>query len=251
MITTAGTAIWAATNDDFVLGPDGAQISGLRYTDRATVLAAAALAEDARPNLFTVPTQQMRAGLLALPAVADADVHVVLPNRLEMSLVERAPVLALRRRDGNFVVDADGVVLASPGDEELAALGLPTIEDDRLVLATDVHVGGSLDSLDLAAMLQLGAVTPALLESSASTLGLTIDDADGYVMTAAPYGWRAIFGNYTPTLRPPDLIPRQVQCLRSLLAQDEAALATIYLAPLDERCGTYLPRISPSPQPSS
>ena len=39
------------------------------------------------------------------------------------------------------------------------------------------------------------------------------------MLTAEPHGWRAIFGSYTPTLRPPDMIARQVQCLRSLLGQ--------------------------------
>jgi hypothetical protein len=52
-------------------------------------------------------------------------------------------------------------------------------------------------------------------------------------------------------LRPVDIIPRQVQCLRSLLGTQETTVQTIYLAPLDEGCGTFLatptPRALPSP----
>jgi hypothetical protein len=103
-------------------------------------------------------------------------------------------------------------------------------------------------------LLQLGALTPAQIDSSATSLTLDINDDDGFVMTAAPAGWQAIFGQYTPNLRPTDLIPRQVQCLRSLLGADEKDVHTVYLAPLDERCGTYLPiatpRATPTPVPA-
>jgi hypothetical protein len=93
-------------------------------------------------------------------------------------------------------------------------------------------------------MLQIGALTPALLGSTASQLAFRVDDRDGFVVSASPDGWRAVFGFYTPTLRPPSEIAQQVQCLRSLLAMGEAAIDTIYLAPQDDRCGTYLPRPS-------
>jgi hypothetical protein len=90
-------------------------------------------------------------------------------------------------------------------------------------------------------MTQLGAITPALIDSSATSLALSVGDDDGFVLTAQPQGWQAIFGEYTSSLRPTDLIPRQVQCLRSLLGAQESTVTTIYLAPLDEGCGTYLP----------
>ena len=63
-------------------------------------------------------------------------------------------------------------------------------------------------------MLQIGAITPALIDSTATSLALGVNDDDGYVMNAQPNGWQAIFGEYTPNLRPVDIIPRQVQCLQ-------------------------------------
>jgi hypothetical protein len=101
-----------------------------------------------------------------------------------------------------------------------------------------------VDPTETAAMLQIGALTPTMVGSNASSLTFGATDADGFVVTAEPYGWRAVFGFYTPTLRPPSQIAQQVQCLRSLLATGEAAIDTIYLAPSDDRCGTYLPRPS-------
>jgi hypothetical protein len=44
------------------------------------------------------------------------------------------------------------------------------------------------------------------------------------------------------------MVPRQVQCLRFLLDEGEAALETIYLAPQEERCGTFLPSVPPAPR---
>ena len=82
-------------------------------------------------------------------------------------------------------------------------------------------------------------------------LELSVRDDDGFVMTAQPQGWQAIFGNYTPNLRPTDLIPSQVQCLASLLRPSEADVGTVYLAPLDGRCGTYLPAGTPSESPTA
>jgi hypothetical protein len=193
----------------------------------------------------------MRERLLALPSVADADVRVVLPNRVVVTVRERVPVFAMRRSDTNLLVDERGTVVASVEDDEAGVLGIPVVHDERLQWAIDTDVGGTVDPIDLAAILQLAALEPAAVGSSAPNLVLAITDDDGYVLTAEPDGWRAIFGHYTPTLRPVDLVPRQVQCLRSLLATGETDIETIYLAPVDERCGTYLPRRTPTPQPSA
>jgi hypothetical protein len=122
------------------------------------------------------------------------------------------------------------------------------IDDQRVDLGIPFEVGVGIDPTEAQAMLQIGALTPELVGSAATELVFSADDTDGFVVTAAPYGWRAVFGFYTPTLRPPTLIAQQVQCLRSLLASGEQQMDTIYLAPEGDRCGTYLPRESPSPR---
>jgi hypothetical protein len=103
-------------------------------------------------------------------------------------------------------------------------------------------VGGTLDDIERSVTLRLAAVTPELVGSSGERLELSIDDEEGYVLTASPASWRAIFGHYTPTLRSPDVIEQQVQCLRSLLATGEGAILEVRLAVADDRCGTYQPR---------
>ena len=62
------------------------------------------------------------------------------------------------------------------------------------------------------------------------------------MLTAQPRSWRAIFGIYTPTLRGPDLVETQAQCLSSVLAGQEADISVVYLFPDGGRCGTFLPR---------
>jgi hypothetical protein len=98
-----------------------------------------------------------------------------------------------------------------------------------------------MNEIDLGAILRLAALSPDLLGSAAERLELSIEPEDGFVVHAVPAGWRAVFGHYTPTLRTTDLIDGQVQCLRSILADGEAGLETVYLSLGDDRCGTFVP----------
>ena len=251
MIASAAGVYWLLTSPTFRLDESRLDISGLNYTDPARVRELIGLPLDATPNVFRLRTVEMQHALASLPAVARAEVSVALPNHLTVAVTERIPVVVLRTTTGSFVLDADGVVLEELPTEIADALGLPIVQDDRQQFAPVVAVGGTLDAVNLGAILRLGALTPAIVGSSAADLHVTVDDTDGYVLTPTPAGWRAVFGNYTPTLRPVDIIDRQVQCLRSLLATGERDLAVIYLAPLDEHCGTSLPRETPSPSPTS
>jgi hypothetical protein len=200
----------------------------------------------------------VRRVLLAQPGLADAQVSVSLPNRVDIALTERIPAFGLAHEGTTFLVDADGLILAAVDPTRPTQLGLPVITDLRSTPIEQTQPGMTLDPVELAAVLTLGAVTPASIDSSAASLDLSLNEDDGFVMTAQPAGWRAIFGNYTPNLRPTDIIPRQVQCLRSLLGASEEKVHTIYLAPLDERCGTYepagtptqAPRVTPTPRPA-
>ena len=253
MVVTAGAAYWLLSDD--AMSVAAPRVTGeLHYTDAQQILAAAGVGDDQHPNVVKLRTDAMRGAIMSFPAIADAQVTTGLPNDVNISVVERAPILAWQRNGTTYLVDADGLVLATVDAAQASALGLPLIADERTQFVSDISVGGRLDLIDLAAVLQLGAITPATIDSSATSLALGVRDDDGFVLSAVPSGWQAIFGQYTPNLRPVDLIPRQVQCLRSLLADREHDAQTIYLAPLDERCGTYVPvatpRATPSPAPA-
>jgi hypothetical protein len=252
MVVSGAAVQWLMTSESLAMRPP--EIDGeLRYTDTAAVLAAAGL--DGTPNVVRVSTRTARQAILGFDSISDAHVRVALPDRVIVSVSERTPVFAVWHEGQNLLVDERGVVVASVADAEVVELGIPVVRDERREWALEIGLGKPVESTELAALLLLAALEPAELGSTASSLEIAVDDESGFVVTARPHGWRAVFGHYTPTLRPPDLIPRQVQCLRSLLAAGEESVRTAYLAPLDERCGTYVPvptlRVSPTPEPSA
>ena len=239
------------TSERFELNPANVAITELVYTQPEVVRSAINLPEDAAPNVFRIGTHEMQQALESLPAVAAADVHVDLPNSLVVDVTERTPTFVLISGDTAYVVDRDGHVLDGVERGDAAAIGLPIVLDDRVEFAPELEVGGVLDQVSLDADLRLAALTPEIVGTGYEHLRLSVNDADGYVLEAEPNGWRAIFGQYTPNLRPVDLIDRQVQCLRARVGDEEQKIAVIYLAPLDEGCGTYLPRTTPAPVQSA
>ena len=129
---------------------------------------------------------------------------------------------------------APPVTAALSADAEAA---LPVVVDSRLPAAPPA-IGTFLPADDVAVIRQLLALTPASLGSRAATLQLRVDEYDGYILSS-DRGWQAVFGHYTPTLQPPSVVPRQVQCLRWLLAAEEKRLERVRLAVSDDGCGTF------------
>jgi hypothetical protein len=214
-------------------------VKGARYTPLASVDAALGMDRNPHPNLFSLNTARLRQALLALPAVTGAQLRVELPDRLVIRLSERQPILVWAIANQRWLVDVDGVVIgpADPGAADTTQL--PVFADDRTG-RPPLAPGRSIDLTDLAVARRLGALTPAMLGSRAAGLSFEVTDADGFTVASVPKGWLAIFGMYTATLRPPDLIPAQVQCLRSLLGQvGERKVTTVYLFPEGGQCGTY------------
>ncbi len=233
----------AATSPAFELRQ--LDVEGARYTPTSAVDAALGLAATPHPNVFVLDTARLRRALLALPAVTDARLRVELPDRLVVRLAERQPILVWASSNERWLVDVEGVVMgpATPGDP--ATAGLPVFADDRSG-RRPLAPGDTLDATDLAVARRLGALTPKLLGSRAATFSFEITDADGFTVSSVPRGWLAVFGMYTATLRSPDLIPAQVQCLASLLAQvGERKVASVYLFPEGDQCGTFTSRSGP------
>jgi len=244
IVITAGGIGWLATSRQFALAADGVEINGVHYTDIQAVHDALDLPPNGSPNVLTLHTDRMRRALLTLPAVAAADVHVALPDRLVVDVTEKTAVVQVAHQGVTYLLDGEGIVLEARAANAPAISDLPLIDDQRVELGVPFEVGQQVDPTETAAMLQIGAITPALIGSSAASLNVSATDTDGFVVSPVPDSWRAIFGFYTPTLRPPTEIAQQVQCLRSLLATGEASIATIYLSPSNDHCGTYLPRPS-------
>lgn len=246
-----------------VFGLDRLSTSGAALTGEAAVRAA--LHVPAGTNLVTLDTAKLVARLEALPTVRDADVTAALPGTLAVQLIERRPILAWVVGERRFLVDVDGRIIAELAAEaelpRLRADGsvatresgagegrpLPLLADRRAAGAF-LAVGVQLGAVELDAARRLGSLEPSDIGSSAKSLQVSIDDENGFVVHPVKGGWAAIFGFYTPTIRPTALVPGQVRLLRSLLLARGSEVGRIVLA--SETDGTYIPQPSPSPSPS-
>jgi cell division protein FtsQ len=241
MLAAAGAIYGVASSPAFGLG--SVVVHGLRRTDAAQVTAGVGLSNGT--NLFALATEPLVARLRELPTIASAQVAVHLPDTVDVDIRERDPILVWVIGARRFLVDRDGVLFAELGDGAHDAAALPAMADTRAA-SESLGVGARLDPLDLDAATRLGSVRPADVGSAAPALRISVTDENGFVVTALPAGWSAVFGFYTPSLRRPDLIPGQIRLLHSLLADREPTVGRVILA--SDTSGTYVPRASASPK---
>jgi len=239
MLATAGL-IWGAVASP-VFAVKHVEVEGAVLTGDDAVRAALALPTPA-PNAFTLATDVLRERLLALPAVADAEVTVGLPGILKVRIVEREPVLAWRRDGALLLADRDGRIVADAAQDgnvaaAAAARGLPLVADRRSS-GERLVVGDRIEALDLDVATRLLSLAPAELGSAVPTVLVGVDERDGWTLIPTVEDpWTAVFGFYGPEIRGPAMIPEQVRLLRSLLAGREATLLRVVLAGPNE--GTY------------
>ncbi len=215
----------------------------LTWTDEATLRGALGLTEGG--NVVRLDTAPLEEALLALPAVAGANVSVALPDAaVVVGVVERTPVLAWQVRDRRFIADARGTIFAVVDAAAPLPAGVAVVLDQRRASLDAFAIGGQIDALDLDVATRLGSLDPGTVGSSATALRVAVNDPDGFVLSTAR-GWTAVFGFYSPATRPTDMIPGQVRLLRSLLVGREATIRRIILA--SETDGTYVPRDTPRP----
>ena len=244
LLAAAGGLYGTVSSD--VFAADSTVVTGNTWTSEEAVLAALAVPDG--QNVFTVKTTELESRLTSLPGVQDATVTVALPDRILVDVAEREALVAWRVGDRRFLVDADGLLFGElTADAAGGADALPVV-DDRRAASRTLDVGTTLDAVSLDAALRLGSLSPEDVGSSGERLTIRVDDENGFVVRGRPADWSAIFGFYTPTLRPTDIIPGQVRLLRSFIAGREDEVLRVILA--DERSGTYLPRATPAPSRS-
>ena len=239
MLLSAAAIYGAGASEAFSLRR--IELPELRYTDPAEIRSNLPVSDGV--NLFSLSTVPLVSRLLDLPAVASAHVEMALPDRLVLRIEERTPILVWQIEDRRYLVDRRGVLFAvvSPVMAATGVLaGLPVVVDTRISSVAALAETDSLDPIVLDAATRLASLRPADVGSAAESLAVEVGDESGFVVRAAPTGWLAIFGFYTPTLRTTELIAGQVRLLRSLLADREMAVERVVLA--DDTNGTYQPR---------
>ena len=253
-LVAVSAALYLVTTDrTFAVDPTTIPIEGAHYTGEEAVRTAMGLPDDRLVNIFRIGTGDLERRIEQLPAIRAASVTATLPGTIKVDVEERRPMFVWRTQTDAWLVDGDGLLFAPASLVDPAELGsgatgthLPIVEDQRS--DSPMTLRSVVPPMDLDVVRLLLTVTPDMVRSAAPELFLRLDDADGYVLDA-PGAWQAVFGPYTQGLRPPTIIPEQVQCLDALLAAHEATVSRVVLALSDDACGTYRERSGPRATP--
>jgi cell division protein FtsQ len=100
-----------------VLKPEQIELNGNRIVSREAVLQQ--FVHDRNRSVLRVPLGARRSQLEQIPWVESASVQRILPNRLRIELTERTPVAFARNGNELALIDAHGVILDRPRDEDL------------------------------------------------------------------------------------------------------------------------------------
>jgi hypothetical protein len=148
--------------------------------------------------LLTVDAAAVAARIQRLPAVSRATVEALLPDAVQVHIVEKEATFVWQTSAFRLVGVADGTLIGQLAPEadlpsDLAAL--PLI-DDRRAQSRRLVVGDRIDPSSLAAALRLSGVEPAALGSTAADLAVRLTDNDGFLLVSAQPSWQADFGLY-------------------------------------------------------
>ncbi|MBN2706784.1 MAG: FtsQ-type POTRA domain-containing protein [Deltaproteobacteria bacterium] len=109
----AGVEGWLKHQDDFLVKE--IVVQGHCRTAREEIIKALAFAP--RQLIFSFSLKEAQARVNALPFVRESRIRRSWPDRLEIEIEERQPV-ALLYLEGLYLVDAEGVVIAPPSENE-------------------------------------------------------------------------------------------------------------------------------------
>jgi cell division protein FtsQ len=151
----SGLLYHVATSDEFRIAR--VVVSGNRLLSVGELEAMAAVHG---ANIFWVKQEEVRQRLQALPAVQTARVTTFLPNRVEIRVGERTPVVLWESGGATFLVDHEGRVL-KPATE---AQPLPTI---REVGPSDLQPGSTIDRGAITTMFKLQQLLPGVARATA------------------------------------------------------------------------------------
>jgi cell division protein FtsQ len=100
-----------------LLKPDQIEVNGNHIVGREAVLQQ--FVHDRNRSVLRIPLDARRSQLEQIPWVESASVQRILPNRLRVELTERTPIAFLRNGNELALIDAHGVILDRPRDEDL------------------------------------------------------------------------------------------------------------------------------------
>jgi len=117
VVTISGAKYLLYSPSMLLLKPEQIEVTGNHVVTREAVLRQ--FAQDRNRSVVRVPLDRRRSQLEQLPWVESATVLRILPNRLRIDLTERTPIAFARNGNELALIDAHGVILDRPRDEEL------------------------------------------------------------------------------------------------------------------------------------
>jgi len=230
------------------------RLDGLQLLDEGAVSAASGVVLG--DGLLTSDPRRIELMLDAIPFVASSRVRVGLPGEIRAEIREERPLLRWSSGGSIYLLSGGGELLGLANSPLLSSAGRTML--DQLPLITDLRGGAPLlpealiSRLDLDIATRLASLTLADLGSTATRLSIQIDPQYGFVLQGEGEGiaWNAVFGVYSATIRPPEMLPGQVRLLRSLLSGRERRIGWVILA--DGQAGTFTePGVRPPAPPGA
>jgi cell division protein FtsQ len=96
--------------------PEQIDLAGNKIVTREAVLKQ--FLRDRNHSVLQIPLDKRRSELEQLPWVESASVQRILPNRIRVELNERTPIAFARSGNELYLIDANGVILDRPANEE-------------------------------------------------------------------------------------------------------------------------------------
>jgi cell division septal protein FtsQ len=178
-------------------------VAGTRLVTTSAVVAAARVPEE---SIFTINGAAIQSRVLALPWVASAVVTTQLPATVRINIVERAPVLRIRRDGADTLVAANGATLPGIDATPAARNGIPVLIDDR---------AGSPQPLNPQLVAMLGAIAQRFPAVFGCSVAAYLWGSDDVVSLWARTGWRAVLGPLDTELAL-EALPKQIETMAAL-----------------------------------
>jgi cell division protein FtsQ len=116
-VAISGTRFLLYSPSMLLLKPEQIELKGNHIVGREAVLQQ--FVHDRNQSVLRVPLDARRSQLEQIPWVETASVQRILPNRLRVEITERTPIAFARNGNELTVIDAHGVILDRPRDEDL------------------------------------------------------------------------------------------------------------------------------------
>jgi POTRA domain, FtsQ-type len=178
-------------------------VIGTHLLTSGAVVAAAKVPEQ---SIFTINGAAIQSRVQALPWVASAVVTTQLPATVEIAVVERTPMLRIRRDGGDTLVASDGATLPGIDATPAARSGIPVLIDDR---------AGSAQPINPVLIQLLGSIARNFPAVFGCAVAAYLWGADDVVSLWTSSGWRAVLG-HLDTEDAMRALPAQIETLAAL-----------------------------------